>query len=116
MDVPVRSDGSHGTGHRRQQGHRQGRGRGFAEAGADVLICARHEDELQAAGRRSATSLPVRVEYVVADMTDRADVDQLAREVLQRMGKVDILFNNAGSNRPQTLWTPPTTCGTRFSN
>ncbi len=36
-------------------------------------------------------------------MTDRADVDRLARDVLQRMGRVDILFSNAGSNRPQTL-------------
>jgi NAD(P)-dependent dehydrogenase (short-subunit alcohol dehydrogenase family) len=77
--------------------------RAYAEAGADVLICARHEDELQAAVREIAHALPVRVEYAVADMLDRARVDQLAREALQRMGQVDILFNNAGSNRPQTL-------------
>ena len=77
--------------------------RGYAEAGADVIISARHEDELQAAAREIGDQLAVRVEYVVADMTDRPDVDRLAQEVLRRMGRVDILFNNAGSNRPQTL-------------
>ena len=77
--------------------------RAYAEAGADVLICARHEDELQAAVQDIGQALPVRVEYAVADMLDRARVDQLAHEALQRMGKVDILFNNAGSNRPQTF-------------
>ena len=77
--------------------------RAYADAGADVLICARHEDELQAAVTDIGNALPVRVEYAVADMLDRARVDQLAHEAVQRMGKVDILFNNAGSNRPQTL-------------
>ena len=77
--------------------------RAYAEAGADVLICARHEDELKAAVQDIGRTLPVRVEYAVADMLDRARVDQLAHDALRRMGKVDILFNNAGSNRPQTL-------------
>ena len=81
----------------------KGVARAYAEAGADVLICARHETELQAAAREIAESLPVRVEYAVVDMLDRARVDQLAHEALHRMGKVDILFNNAGTNRPQTL-------------
>ena len=76
---------------------------GYAEAGADVVICSRHEDELQEAVQELAEGLSVRVEYVVADMTDRKQVDRLAHDTLQRMGKVDILFNNAGSNQPQTL-------------
>ncbi|MHB8954063.1 MAG: SDR family NAD(P)-dependent oxidoreductase [Pirellulaceae bacterium] len=77
--------------------------RGYAEAGADVVISARHEKDLQVAVQEIADQLAVRVEYVLADMTDRADVDRLGREVPQRMGRVDILFNNAGNNRPQTL-------------
>jgi len=77
--------------------------RGYAEAGADVMICARHEQELQAAAEEIRRTLSVRVEYCVVDMLDRAGVDELARQTLQRLGKVDILFNNAGSNHPQTL-------------
>jgi NAD(P)-dependent dehydrogenase (short-subunit alcohol dehydrogenase family) len=77
--------------------------RGYAEAGADVLICARHENELQAAAQEITDQLPVRVEYAVADMTDRHQVAALAEQAVQRLGKVDILFNNAGSNQPQSL-------------
>jgi NAD(P)-dependent dehydrogenase (short-subunit alcohol dehydrogenase family) len=77
--------------------------RGYAESGADVLICSRHEEELKAAASEIGDQLSVRVEYLVADMTDRGQVDRLAQQSIERMGKVDILFNNAGSNQPQTL-------------
>jgi NAD(P)-dependent dehydrogenase (short-subunit alcohol dehydrogenase family) len=77
--------------------------RALAEAGADVVICSRHEDELKAAlddilrgtGRKGRT--------VVADMSRREDVPRLARTALDLMGRVDILVNNAGTNRPQAV-------------
>jgi NAD(P)-dependent dehydrogenase (short-subunit alcohol dehydrogenase family) len=77
--------------------------RGFAEAGADVVVSSRHEDELAAtaAGIHSATG--VRVTHVVADMTRREDVRRLADSALAEMGRVDILVNNAGSNIPQPI-------------
>jgi 3-oxoacyl-[acyl-carrier protein] reductase len=77
--------------------------RGYAEAGADVVISARHEDDLKAAAQEIGEDLDVRIEYVVADMIDRAQVKQLAKESVERLGKIDILFNNAGSNEPQVL-------------
>ncbi len=77
--------------------------RGYAEAGADVLICARHETELQTAAQEIAEGLDRRIEYLVADLTDRDQLDQTATEAVGRMGQVDILFNNAGSNKPQSL-------------
>jgi NAD(P)-dependent dehydrogenase (short-subunit alcohol dehydrogenase family) len=43
------------------------------------------------------------VEYVVADMNDRSQVKKLAKEVLGKLGRCDVLFNNAGSNKPQAL-------------
>ena len=75
----------------------------LAEAGADIVISSRHEDELRAAlddilrgtGRRGA--------YVVADMSKREDVTRLARTALEKMGRVDILVNNAGTNKPQPI-------------
>jgi NAD(P)-dependent dehydrogenase (short-subunit alcohol dehydrogenase family) len=75
--------------------------RGMAEAGADVVISSRHEDELrpaldeilQGTGRKGA--------YVVADMANRAEVVRLAETALKKMGRVDILINNAGTNTPQ---------------
>lgn len=77
--------------------------RGYAEAGADVMICARHGEELQAAAVEIGAGLQRRVLSRVVDMTDRGQVQQLADETIAQLGQVDILFNNAGSNQPQLL-------------
>lgn len=77
--------------------------RGFAEAGADVFISSRHEDELKAAAKEIGEGLNARVEWMVADMLDRAQVKSLAAGAVKRLGKIDILVNNAGSNQPQAI-------------
>lgn len=77
--------------------------RGLAEAGANVCITARHADELEAAKREIAAGLDVQVAWRICDMADREEVDAMADWVLEEFGKVDILFNNAGTNQPQTL-------------
>jgi NAD(P)-dependent dehydrogenase (short-subunit alcohol dehydrogenase family) len=74
---------------------------GFAQAGADVMICSRHEDELQSAAEEIKAESSGRVETLVTDMTNREHVEKLAAETNARLGKVDILINNAGSNTPQ---------------
>jgi NAD(P)-dependent dehydrogenase (short-subunit alcohol dehydrogenase family) len=77
--------------------------RGFAEAGADVIIASRHEDELRAAAAEIASGTAAKVAHFVADMTRRDDVRRLAASALEAMGRVDILVNNAGSNTPQPI-------------
>ena len=77
--------------------------RGFAEAGASVFISSRSAEELQAAAAEIGEDLDVRVEWMVADMADRAQVKALAAEAEKRLGKVDILVNNAGINNPQAI-------------
>lgn len=77
--------------------------RGLAEAGADVVISSRHEDELRAAAAEIGQGLSVRCETIVADMTRRPDVTRLASEALKRMGRIDIVINNAGGNTPQAI-------------
>src|SRR5436853_6571297 len=75
--------------------------RGFAEAGADIVISSRHENELRPALEEILTGTKQRGCYVVADMSKRGDVVQLGKTALERMGRVDILVNNAGTNVPQ---------------
>jgi gluconate 5-dehydrogenase len=77
--------------------------RGFAENGAEVVICSRHDNELQSAadGIRSATG--AKVATVVADMTRRDEVKRLVDASLKAFGRVDILVNNAGSNNPEPI-------------
>src|SRR3990172_10212352 len=71
--------------------------RGFPEAGADIVISSRHENELEAALPEILEGTGVRGSYFVADMTRRDDVDRLTKHALRQMGRVDILVNNAGS-------------------
>lgn len=77
--------------------------RGFAECGADVMISSRNADDLSAAAVEIGDGLRVRVEWMVADMSDRSAVKALAAEAERRLGKVDILVNNAGINNPQAI-------------
>lgn len=77
--------------------------RGFAEAGADVIISSRHGEELEKALPEILEGTKVRGKMFVADMVDRTQVEKLAKSSLEAMGKVDILVNNAGSNLPQVI-------------
>lgn len=77
--------------------------RGFAECGAKVMICSRHEEELQAAVREISEGLDADVRHVVTDMSKRDEVDALAAAALEAFGTVDILVNNAGVNTPQPI-------------
>ncbi|WP_375483493.1 SDR family NAD(P)-dependent oxidoreductase [uncultured Mycobacterium sp.] len=67
---------------------------GLAKRGADIVAvdiadCSSTADAIQRAGR---ASLVVR-----ADVTDPAQVDELAQNILSRFGRCDILVNNVGS-------------------
>lgn len=77
--------------------------RGFAEAGADVIISSRHADELEKAIPQITDGTEVQAKFFVADMTKRGDVAHLATSAVGAFGRVDILVNNAGSNVPQTV-------------
>ena len=75
----------------------------LVEAGAQVVICSRHEDELIAACQDIAEGDAQRIVYEVCDLAKREEVDRLAEAAAGRFGKVDILVNNAGSNCPQPI-------------
>jgi NAD(P)-dependent dehydrogenase (short-subunit alcohol dehydrogenase family) len=77
--------------------------RGLAEAGADVVISSRHEDELRAALDEILKGTGRRGRYVVADLSRREEAARLAKTAVELMGRVDILINNAGTNRPQAI-------------
>jgi NAD(P)-dependent dehydrogenase (short-subunit alcohol dehydrogenase family) len=67
---------------------------GFLAAGADVTICGRTEPEsAPAVDRRSAV-------FVTADVREPDDVERLVADVVSRLGRVDVLVNNAGGSPP----------------
>lgn len=61
-------------------------------AGAEVAISGTRAEKLEAL----ASELGDRVHVVAANLSDRASVDQLAKDAVDAMGGVDILVNNAG--------------------
>ncbi|MBL8293173.1 MAG: SDR family oxidoreductase [Bryobacterales bacterium] len=73
----------------------------YAEHGANIMICSRNAEELTAAAAEIGDGLSVRVEWMTADLSQRGHAQRLADETLQRLRRVDVLVNNAGSNIPQ---------------
>jgi len=67
---------------------------GFLAAGADVVICGRTvPDPLPAAGARSAV-------FVEADVREPDQVEALITATHERLGRLDVLVNNAGGSPP----------------
>jgi 3-oxoacyl-[acyl-carrier protein] reductase len=72
----------------------------FAREGAKVVISDIHEE------RSTRVAEAIKAEYnteaiaVACDVTKREDVENLIQKALNTFGRIDILFNNAGTNRP----------------
>lgn len=77
--------------------------RGLAEAGADIVISSRHEEELRPALDEILKGTGRKGVYFVADMAQRDQVRTLAKKALDFQGRIDILINNAGTNVPQPI-------------
>src|SRR3569833_398203 len=67
----------------------------FAREGATVVLAARTEDAL----KNVAASLDG-ASYVVADFGSLADIERTVDTVLERHGRLDVAFNNAGVGVP----------------
>src|SRR4051812_29976165 len=74
-----------------------GLARGLARAGAAVAVVGRNADK-NASAVRELEALGVKAIGVVADVTDRKQVDHAVSETASRLGGVDILIANAGTN------------------
>ena len=68
---------------------------GLAEAGADIVVCARHFDRCQQACSE-IEKLGVKTLPVKCNVSNREDVENMVGTTVQEFGKIDILVNNAG--------------------
>ena len=68
---------------------------GFAEAGADVAICARRVEKLERT-REQVEALGRRCVAVEADVSNPEDCERFVAQAVDELGKVDVLVNNAG--------------------
>ena len=67
----------------------------FAREGANVVVSGRRED----AGHQLATelrALGVKAEFLLADVTDEAQLRSLISQTVESFGRLDVAVNNAG--------------------
>lgn len=74
-----------------------GMARGLAAAGADIVIAGRQAAKITAAAAELA-AFGVKTATVSVDVADDASCRDMIAETEQRMGRIDILINNAGMN------------------
>ncbi|MGZ3425145.1 MAG: SDR family NAD(P)-dependent oxidoreductase [Polyangia bacterium] len=68
----------------------------LAEAGADVALLARSEDQLLTTAREIEDATGRKVLSCTCDVSDEASVDEAASLTVATFGRVDVLVNNAG--------------------
>ncbi|MGE0215380.1 SDR family oxidoreductase [Mycolicibacterium sp.] len=74
----------------------------FAEAGADVLIAARTQTQLDEVAEQIAGT-GRRAHIVVADLARPDDTAALADQAVATFGRLDIVVNNVGGTMPNAL-------------
>jgi 7-alpha-hydroxysteroid dehydrogenase len=76
----------------------------FAEVGADVVIAARTQSQLEEVAEQ-VRAVGRKAHIVVADLAHPDDTAELAAEAVEAFGKLDIVVNNVGGTMPNTLLT-----------
>lgn len=71
---------------------------GLAEAGASIVIAARNPEK-NARTKKEIAALSVPVEAYEVDVTSEQQVNDMVEKVMQRFGRIDVLINNAGTNK-----------------
>ncbi len=72
--------------------------RGLASAGANLAIAARNETKTAGAVKGLQNEFGVRAIGVKVDVREEKQIKDMVQKVLDTFGKIDILFNNAGTN------------------
>jgi len=80
-------------------------GKGLAKAGAKVMVL----DLLEAAAQKVAEEIRKEGGQAFAyqaDALDKKSLERVCEEVVKKFGRVDILINGAGGNKPQATTSP----------
>ena len=64
--------------------------------GGKIVCCDRKEEELKKTVE-GIRDLGGEIEYRIADMTKKDEVDAVAKLAVEKYGRIDILLNNAGT-------------------
>ncbi|WP_257350420.1 SDR family oxidoreductase [Pseudalkalibacillus decolorationis] len=70
---------------------------GFAESGANVVVCSRKEDACKEVSEH-LTKLGVKSFAMKCDVTNPDDIQNVVQKTLEQFGRIDILVNNSGAS------------------
>ncbi|KJR99867.1 MAG: hypothetical protein VR68_08185 [Peptococcaceae bacterium BRH_c4a] len=68
----------------------------FAREGANVVVSDLHEKRVNEAAEKIAGTYGVKTLGVLCDVSDSAQVNEMAAKTKEKFGRIDILVNNAG--------------------
>lgn len=74
---------------------------GLARSGHRVIVTGRDVGRAQDAAERISAETGAETDYATADLALREGVDVLARDLLGRLDRLDVLVNNAGVLAPE---------------
>ena len=70
----------------------------LASAGANVIVCSRNQQQIQAVASELETTYNVKALGLSCDVTDPDQVEATVARTIDTFGQVDVLINNAGIN------------------
>lgn len=78
--------------------------RRFAEEGAQVVISDAHAKRVQEVAAKMQKDYGREVPSFGVDVTRKDQIEAMVHATVERFGRVDILFNNAGINKLEPVW------------
>lgn len=78
--------------------------RRFAEEGAQVVVSDAHAKRAHEVAAKMQKDFGREVAAFGVDVTQKDQVEAMVRATLERFGRIDILFNNAGINKLEPVW------------
>lgn len=76
----------------------------FLEEGANVVITDAHPRRTGELAAELSKQFKREVLGIVVDVTQRKQVDDAVARAIEKFGRIDILFNNAGINKLEPIW------------
>lgn len=76
---------------------------GFAEAGADLVLCSRKREACEETARQLEAEYGVKTAAYGCDVTNVEDIEHVVQKTVEKFGTIDILVNNSGAS-----WGAPT--------
>ena len=72
---------------------------GLAESGATIFLVARNEKTLAETSEYLKMTYKISCDWAVADITDEGEVQNAVKNCMKKFGRIDILINNAATDR-----------------